>query len=153
MLVAPSRDLSSNALDNILDELIADQIEWLLANYSNTNRLGRQLVMLVGFLAEGSLPEYIDRQTASLSRLVVLQDMFDALIAALNAMSRQVPFAKPDKALAEGVSCTEPARLLDQIEATRRDLAACDQVNYAQLIAWVVAQAKARKILKAHGRR
>ncbi|HYS87713.1 MAG TPA: hypothetical protein VEN78_22330 [Bradyrhizobium sp.] len=136
-----------------MDELIADQIEWLLANNSNTNRLGRQLVMLVGFLADGSLPDEIERHTASLSRLIVHQDIFEALVGALNMLSRQAPLARSDKAAADSVQSAEPARLLDQIEAARRDIAACDPVNYAQLIAWIVAQAKARKILKARGRR
>lgn len=136
-----------------MDELIKEQLEWLLSSNGMTNRLGRQLVTLVGFLAEGALPEDVERQVGMLSRLLVLQDLFDALVGALNNFSHQSSYIRSDKGQGESALATEMARLLDHIEAARRDIAASEPVNYASLIAWVVAQARARKILKGHGRR
>jgi len=136
-----------------MDNLIADQIEWLLANNSNTNRLGRQLLLLVGFLADGNLPDDIARQTDSLSRLVVLQDLFDALISALNAASRKAPFGRPDQQLIEGFYSPEAARLIDQIESAQKNISESEPVNYSGLIAWTVTQAKAHKIFRVHGRK
>lgn len=136
-----------------MDELISDQIEWLLGNYGTSNRLGRQLVTLVGFLGGGDVPENISRQSAALSKLIVYQDLFDSLIQALNMMSKQPVSPRPDAKTGETVASQEPIRLLEQIEAVRRDIAACDNVNYSELISWIIGQAKEQKIVRSKARR
>lgn len=71
-----------------MDELITDQIEWLLTANSGTLRMGRSIMTLAGFLSDGSLPEQIDRQLADLSRQVMLQELLDSLIQSLNTILR-----------------------------------------------------------------
>lgn len=136
-----------------MDELISDQIEWLLGNYGASNRLGRQLVTLIGFLGSASVPENITRQSAALSKLIVQQDIFDSLIQALNTMSKQPISLRSDVKVGEQVAGQEPTRLLEQIESVRREIAACETVNYSELISWIVVQAKEQKIVRAKTRR
>lgn len=135
-----------------MNDLLADQIEWLLTNTSNSNRLGKQLITLVGFLADETLPEHISQQVAALSRLVVRQDMFDALVNSLNGLSRGGLLARPDKSVSENGS-SDFAHLVAQIEAARLDVSAIESVNYSELIAWVIFRGRQLKILKAHGGR
>jgi len=135
-----------------MDEMIADQIEWILSGNAGTNRLGRQIVTLAGFLADGDMPGKIDSQMADLSRQITLQDMFDALIQSLNTISKS--HGSINKSLdASKSEVPELGKLLDQIEAVRKEIAACPTVNYASLISWLVIQAREKKVLNKRARR
>ena len=139
--------------DRKMDELIADQIEWLLSNYGTSNRLGRQLVTLVGFLGSAGLPENISKQTAALSRLIVQQDAFDSLIHSLDTMSKRPVSLRAEAKDGEPMASQEPTRLLDQIESVRREISEADAVNYSEIICWIVGQAKEQKIFRQKTRR
>lgn len=116
-----------------MDDEISGQIEWLLSQNGNTGRLARQLVTLVGFLADGSLPEPISTQMASLSRQMLLKDIFDALISSLDIMTRHVIKLPADRS-GESSTLMDISALVAQVEAARLDLARCESVNYAELI-------------------
>lgn len=135
-----------------MDEQITEQIEWLLSQNGNTGRLGRQLVTLVGFIADGTLPESIDKQMTSLSRQIQLKDIFDALISSLDIMTRNIAKTQSDKS-GEAPSVAGFSALISQVEAARLDLAKCEHVNYAELISWIITQARERKILPTRQRR
>lgn len=136
-----------------MDEIIADQIEWLLSGNASTGRMGRSIVTLAGFLSDGAIPEKIDKQLADLSRQVTLQDMFDALIQPLNTISRTYGLATKPAKDGDRTDPPELGKLLDQIEAARQDIAACPTVNYSALISWLVQRARDRKLLSKRGRR
>lgn len=134
-----------------MNELIADQLEWLLTNSSSSNRMGKQLITLVGFLADDKLPENISHQVAALSSLIVRQDQFDALVQCLSSVSRNSgSFIKVDKTGAENPSAFSITTLVEQIEAARLDVIANEAVNYSELIAWIFSRARNLKILKGY---
>lgn len=135
-----------------MNDLLADQIEWMLTNTTNSNRMGKQLITLVGFLADEKLPEHISQQVDALSRLVVRQDMFDALVNSLNGLSRGGLPPRPEKASSEQ-GPSDFAHLIAQIEAARLDVSATESVNYSELIAWVVHRGRQIKVLKGHSSR
>lgn len=136
-----------------MDELITDQIEWLLTANSGTLRMGRSIMTLAGFLSDGSLPEQIDRQLADLSRQVMLQELLDSLIQSLNTIFRTYGVVSQPPKEGDRIDTPEFGKLLDQIEATRQDLAAHSTVNYSALISWLVKQARDRKLLSKRARR
>lgn len=136
-----------------MDELITDQIEWLLTANSGTLRMGRSIMTLAGFLSDGSLPEQIERQLADLSRQVMLQELLDSLIQSLNTIFRTNGAVSQPPKEGERIDTPECGKLLDQIEATRQDLAAHSTVNYSALISWLVKQARDRKLLSKRARR
>jgi hypothetical protein len=135
--------------------MLSDQIEGLLGSYGSTQTLGRNLIGLSGFLADPPPPENVAAQLERLSRLLLLQEMFDKLIQALNHATRSTGGPSPEGEKRErAAGSVEISRILDQIEAVRGEISALDPVNYAVLIAWLVARARERKILKGgHDRR
>lgn len=138
-----------------MNEMISEQIEGLLGSYGSTQTLGRNLIGLSGFLADPPPPENVAAQLERLSRLLLLQEMFDKLIQALNHATRNTGRPSQDGEKREcAPGSVEISRILDQIEAVRGDISALEPINYAVLIAWLVARARERKILKGgHARR
>lgn len=128
-----------------MEHLLIDQLESLLSNNLNSKRIAGQLLILTGCLADEDIPEHISRQMAALSRIVLLQDIFDALVAPLNTMVRAPSALRNEKNESENTS-SDMAALLAQIEAARRQLSECETVNYAELIAWVMNKARERKL-------
>lgn len=137
-----------------MNEILSEQIEGLLGSYGSTQTLGRNLIGLIGFLSDPPPPENVAAQLERLSRLLLLQEMFDKLIQALNHATRSTGRQSPDGEKRECVPSIEISRILDQIEAVRGEISALDPINYAVLIAWLVTRAREQKILKGgHARR
>jgi hypothetical protein len=72
----------------IMEELILDQLEWLLAQNSGGSRYDRQIITLVGFLSNENMPENIAQQMRALSRQSMLRDIFDALVETMNTFAQ-----------------------------------------------------------------
>ena len=138
-----------------MNDIILDQIDWIVANNGNSNRLARQLISLIGALADGALPDDIAHQTLTLSRLVVLQDCFDALVKAFTSAECRVvpnnPRQPGEQTESSAIPSTSP--MAEQIDQVRRQIAECDPINFAQLIAWVMGQARTKKLLRPAGKR
>ena len=71
-----------------MDRLIKENLESLLQETSNTKRLGRRIISLAGFLSPSEPPEHLQEQLSNLSRLLIQQDAFDALLEPVTLMSR-----------------------------------------------------------------
>ena len=69
-----------------------------------------------------------------------------------NELKRRVMESKVQEE-GDRIDTPEFGKLLDQIEATRQDLAAHPTVNYSALISWLVKQARDRKLLSKRARR
>lgn len=136
-----------------MDELITDQIEWLLTANAGTLRMGRSIMTLAGFLSDGTIPEQIDRQLTDLSKLVMLQEVLDSLIQSLNTIFKTCGSASQAPKDGDRSDTPEFGKLLDQIEATRQYIANHPTVNYSSLIAWLVQQARGRKMWSNRTRR
>lgn len=142
-----------------MKDLISDQIEWLISNPAVSSKMTRQLVTLIGFLAGDKIPPEIDRQAATLSRLSILQENFDALVQMFNGSCRpQIAgiFTSKKKDSGDSSDTSDDSwknSLIAQIELARKEISSCEPVNYSQVIAWVFAQAKNQKMLRASGRR
>ena len=129
-----------------MDELLADQLEWLLSCNLQGNRLAHHLLIISGCLAGTVLPEHISRQMAALSRQVMLQEMFDSLINAFNQLAKIPLRTKTETNLPDASANPELAGLISQIQDARQQLLQCDPVNYAELIAWIAGQAREQKL-------
>ncbi|MBK9447317.1 MAG: hypothetical protein IPO00_15280 [Betaproteobacteria bacterium] len=68
-----------------MDDMITDQLEWLVSCNLQGNRLARHLLILSGCLAGEGLPENIS-SNGPLCPGKVLQDVFDALVSSLNQL-------------------------------------------------------------------
>jgi hypothetical protein len=135
-----------------MDDLLLDQIEWLLAQSSSSARYERQIISLVGFLADEQIPESITQQVRALSKQVTLRDIFDTLVASLNSFAPNRSHVRAEIKREETMMDLSP--LIAQIEAARVDLSTCEPVCHAELIAWIMAKAKQRKIFQERrGRR
>ena len=71
-----------------MDRLIKENLEAILQDIAGSKRLGRRLINLAGFLGTTEPPPHIQEQFNRLSRLVVLQDAFDALLEPITLLSR-----------------------------------------------------------------
>ena len=132
-----------------MDELLTDQLEWLLSCNLQGNRLAHHLLVISGCLAGTVLPEHISRQMAVLSRQVMLQEMFDSLINSFNQLAKVPLRTRPEKAeIGTPDTSANPdlAGLIDQIQDARQQLLQCDPVNFAELIAWIAGQAREQKL-------
>lgn len=130
--------------EDAMDEMIVDQLESLLTEQIQGRRLGRRLLLLVGVLGEDGLPDEVAEQVRILSRLVMLQDLFDSLMEPINHAAKTPGRYAQGEAPATGRVDLSP--LMQQIEDTRLRIVECEQVNYAVVTAWVVAQAKEKKL-------
>lgn len=130
-----------------MDEILTEQLEWLLSSQFQGTRLARCLLVLTGCLADDNLPDNIKQQMAALSRQAILQEVFDTLVASLNQFSKVVfPTAEKLASNPEARASGELCALIAQVEQARIALSSCEAVNYSEIVAWVVGQAKARKL-------
>ena len=123
-----------------MDRLIKEYLESVLQETSSTKRLGRRIINLAGFLSPPETPEHLKVQLSGLSRLLIRQDAFDALLEPVTLMSRA------------GLTHTLDAHafrlILASLEEARKESATVDDINHAELIAWLVSQAQERKIIR-----
>lgn len=123
-----------------MDRLIKEYLGSLFQETSNTKRLGRRIINLAGFLSPEETPQNIKEQLTHLSRLLIQQDAFDALVEPVTLMSRA--------GLAHTLDAHALRTLLTSLEEARKQIAALEDINYAELIAWLVSLAQARKIIR-----
>lgn len=123
-----------------MDRLIKENLESLLQETSNTKRLGRRIISLAGFLSPTEAPEHLQEQLSSVSRLLIQQDAFDALLEPATLMSK---LGQTHAADAHAMRA-----MLASLEEARKQIAALEDINYAQLISWLVSLAAARKIIR-----
>lgn len=129
-----------------MDELLTDQLEWLLSCNLQGNRLAHHLLIVSGCLAGTALPEHISRQMVTLSRQVMLQETFDTLVNSLNQFAKMLPRSKTEAASTDTLVHNEMSGLVEQIRDARLQLLALDPINYAELIAWIASQARDQKL-------
>lgn len=122
-----------------MDRLIKDQLESLLHDMNTSKRLGRRILNLAGFLSPKEQPEAIREQLSRLSRLVVQQDAFDALLEPVTLLARANTGTTDWQAIQS---------ILASLEAARKSIDDIDDVNYAELIGWLVNLAQIRKIVR-----
>lgn len=123
-----------------MDRLIKENLEAILQDIAGSKRLGRRLINLAGFLGTTEPPPHIQEQFNRLSRLVVLQDAFDALLEPVTLLSRA--------GLSRMLDVQALQAMTASLEAARQNIAELGDVNYPELIAWLVAEAQARKIVR-----
>lgn len=123
-----------------MDRLIKENLEALLQESAGSKRLGRRIINLAGFLGSTEPPARIQAQLNDLSRLLILQDAFDALLEPVTLLSRAgMSRMLDDQALGTMVA---------SLEASRKAIVDVGEINYAELISWLVGQAQARQILR-----
>lgn len=123
----------------VVDRLIKEQLESLLHDTNASKRLGRRILNLAGFLSPGEQPENIREQLNRLSRLVVQQDAFDALLEPVTLLARSSNNLTDLQATQSMVA---------SLESARKCVENMEDINYAELIAWLVNLAQARKIIR-----
>lgn len=123
-----------------MDRLIKENLEAILQDIAGSKRLGRRLINLAGFLGTTEPPPHIQEQFNRLSRLVVLQDAFDALLEPITLLSRA--------GLSRMLDVQALQAMTASLEAARQNIAELGDVNYPELISWLVAEAQARKIVR-----
>jgi len=123
-----------------MDRLIKENLEALLHDVSSSKRLGRRIINLVGFLGTTEPPPSIQSQLNCLSQLLILQDAFDALLEPITLLSRAGMPRSLDAQVLQAI--------ISSLEATRQAISEVGDVNYAELIAWLVGQAQIRRILR-----
>jgi hypothetical protein len=124
-----------------VDRIIKELLESLLQESSGTKRTGKRILNLAGFLSSGETPEHIRQQLNSLSRLLVQQDAFDAVLEPISLLART--------GLSRPLDAEAITPLSGSLEAIRKEITSIDDVNYAELTAWLVSLAQARKIIRA----
>jgi hypothetical protein len=123
-----------------MDRLIKENLEAILQDIAGSKRLGRRLINLAGFLGTTEPPPHIQEQFNRLSRLVVLQDAFDALLEPVTLLSRA--------GLSRMLDVQALQAMTASLEAARQNIAELGDVNYPELISWLVSEAQARKIVR-----
>lgn len=123
-----------------MDRLIKECLAAILQDIAGSKRLGRRLINLAGFLGTTEPPPHIQEQFNRLSRLVVLQDAFDALLEPVTLLARA--------GLTRMIDAQALQVMTTSLEASRQKITELGDVNYPELIAWLVSQAQARKIVR-----
>lgn len=123
-----------------MDRLIKENLESLLQETSNTKRLGRRIISLAGFLGAADTPEHLQEQLSNLSRLLIQQDAFDALLEPITLMSRT--------GLVHTLDANVMREILASLEEARKQVSVSENINYSQLISWLVGLAVSRKIVR-----
>jgi hypothetical protein len=123
-----------------MDKIIKELLESLLQEPSGTKRTGKRILNLAGFLSSGEVPEHIRQQLSSLSRLLVQQDAFDAILEPISLLAR-IGLSRP-------LDAETITPLSGSLEAIRKEITSIDDVNYAELTAWLVGLAQARNIIR-----
>ena len=126
-----------------MDQLIKEHLEALLQENSSSKRLGRRIISLAGFLGSSETPDPIRKQLSYLSRLQVRQDAFDAMLDPVMTLMRSSQTANTENPAA--------LALLSSLEEARKGLVSDDEINYSELIGWLVGIAHARKIIRIKG--
>lgn len=126
--------------ETLMDRIIKELLESLLQESSGTKRTGKRILNLAGFLSTCETPECIRTQLNSLSRLLVQQDAFDAILEPISLLART--------GLTRPLDGEAIAPLSNSLEAIRKEMTSIDDINYAELTAWLVSLAQARKIIR-----
>lgn len=123
-----------------MNRLIKEGLEALLQDTSNSKRLGRRIIALAGFLDAAQAPDAIQQQLGRLSRLLILQDAFDALLEPMTLLSRS--------GLAHSLDANALHTMLGSLEQARKQIADVEEINYPLLMGWLVSAAEARNVLR-----
>ncbi len=123
-----------------MDKIIKELLESLLQESSGTKRTGKRILNLAGFLSSDEVPEHIRQQLISLSRFLVQQDAFDAILEPISLLART--------GLSRPLDAEAITPLSGSLEAIRKEITSIDDVNYAELTAWLVGLAQARNIIR-----
>lgn len=126
-----------------MDQLIKERLESLLQENSSSKRLGRRIISLAGFLRPSETPDAIRKQLSYLSRLQVRQDAFDAMLDPVMTLMRSSQTANTENPAA--------LALLSSLEEARKGLVSDEEINYSELIGWLVEIAHSRKIIRLKG--
>lgn len=129
-----------------MDDLIVEQLEALLSERLYGPRFGRRLLLLIGALGEEGLSEPLAVQVRQLSRLAVLQDLFESLMEPINQAVKSGPRLSAAEQAAKAHEAVDLAPLMQQIEDTRLRIIECGDINYAEITAWIFARAKEQKL-------
>ncbi len=129
-----------------MEELITDHIHGILNDVTHDVRSGRRLVALVGILGGTSIPADVSKETMSLSKLITLREMFNALMEPVSSFAKCKEFMPLDRQ--KVASEINFQNLFEQLDETRKQIAEYDSINYPLIISWVVSQAKSRKLLR-----
>lgn len=129
-----------------MKELVTDYIQSILSDVSYDVRSGRRLISLVGILGQGVVPEDIQTEALKLSKFIVLRELFNALIEPISSFAKRRELMPVDRQLAP--SEIDFTQLFQQLNETRTQIADYDAINYPLMISWVIAQARAQKMLK-----
>ena len=122
-----------------MDSILADQLEWLISGNMEGPRFKRQIMLLVGCLADGIIPEDIQEEVSKLTKRIACEEVFQALLEPLNAHLRQCK-DKENTALDIG-------GLISQVESSRVELNQCEPANMALLVTWLLSRARERKLI------
>ena len=124
-----------------MQEMIADQIEWLLSGSLQGIRLKRQLLLVAGCVADDDTPDDIQMQLGALCCQINRQEVFEALLVPLNAhlSGKREHFS----------ATVDINQLLQQIDTARAELNACENADEAKILAWVMNQARQKKLFRA----
>ncbi len=126
-----------------MDQVIKEHLEALLQETSSSRRLGRRIISLAGFLSPADPPDHLRRQLAYLSRLLVRQDTFEAMLEPVMALVRSGQNT--------GNESRATYALLQSLEQARKEIGSDDDINYSELITWLVGIAQARKLIRIKG--
>lgn len=129
-----------------MKELITEYIQGILVDVAHDGRSGRRLVALVGMLGDTSIPDEISKETLKLSKLIVLREMFNSLIEPVSSFAKRKELMPLDRQMAPSEMNFQ--QLFEQLDETRKQIAEYDPINYPLIVAWVVSQAKSRKLLR-----
>lgn len=122
-----------------MNRLIKENIEALLQDISTSKRMGRRLINLAGVLSDVETPSYIQEQLNRLSKLIILQDSFDALLALMSQLSRTE--------LSYLVDTQVLKTMMSSLDIACQNISLVDDINYSELTAWVIHLAQKRKII------
>lgn len=125
-------------------ELVNDSIQSILGDVAHDVRSGRRLIALIGMLGASGVPDDVQAEALKLSRLLVLREMFNALIEPISSFSKKRDMMPVDRQVAPSEINFES--LFQQLNETRKQISEYDAVNYTLMISWVMSQAKAQKL-------
>lgn len=121
-----------------MDAILKDQIEWLISGNMEGLRFKRQLLLLAGCLADGTLTDNVEKEISRLTKRIACEEVFNALLDALNTYFRQ-----NNKEQAP----LDISGLVAQVEASREELKQCEPANTVLIVAWLLGKAKEQKLL------
>lgn len=121
-----------------MDAILKDQIEWLISGNMEGLRFKRQLLLLAGCLADGTLTDNVEKEISRLTKRIACEEVFNALLDALNTYLRQ-----NNKEQAP----LDISGLVAQVEASREELKQCEPANTVLILAWLLGKAKEQKLL------